>query len=554
MKEIYNEGRVTGFSAYELYVRQQLADDPDASLPSEKEWLSSMLADGNTMLLKIKAGTEAGYHDYPLPETSYLAAASTIVGSIFIGEAIWDGCWATKVIDYGDLISDTEDLYPVSPGTTVPAKVPDVVADADFDLSPEFKQKCLDYSKIVDGICYQPGSWDDYHKDGVEKEFRPDFSYPPRVRIRLSATTDEDVYVLLQGFLSKEVIKGMTNYECGMDTDLPEVGDFLGPMCFPWATKIIFGYSMEMQTVDKMMTRYSRKLPDSTESIRVDSRTITDFDTTDPNEYYRHHHENSNVPMYVTELNDYDGSGVSILAAYQKDENYPPALYAAKVSEDGLQAVSPIDVAAPGTMKGFIDEELAEAYPENVNNVYGVYLHDNQARIIGENDLDILLYTNALGLHPNAGGSGNYTRYDASTASDAAARTASAKAYDYDIASVTSGNTERDKIYMPAVNSEFDGNVFNLTGSAGTDVVDKISVATILTAAKNNTSMQVIREDLKKFRDNHLAYMISRNYMNDLGTVDNYITFSGSGGSGKRLYISASAPAGARNGDIGIGW
>ena len=76
MKKIWNEGRILGMSAYELFVRELLSDNPEATVPSEKEWLSSTLGNGNTMLLKIPSGTSAGWHDYELPSTSFLAAVS----------------------------------------------------------------------------------------------------------------------------------------------------------------------------------------------------------------------------------------------------------------------------------------------------------------------------------------------------------------------------------------------------------------------------------------------------------------------------------------------
>ena len=70
MRRIYNEGRVTGLSSWELYVRQLLTSNPDAVPLSEREWLASTVSDNNSMILKIEAGTTAGYHDYVLPVES----------------------------------------------------------------------------------------------------------------------------------------------------------------------------------------------------------------------------------------------------------------------------------------------------------------------------------------------------------------------------------------------------------------------------------------------------------------------------------------------------
>ena len=118
MKEIYNEGRVIGLSAYEAYVRQLLSTHPDATPMTEREWLSAMLAESSSMILRIPAGTTAGYHDYPLPEGSQLCAATIIYASLFRGKIKVDqtGYWATFVTDYGPLFSNTHLKPPVTPG------------------------------------------------------------------------------------------------------------------------------------------------------------------------------------------------------------------------------------------------------------------------------------------------------------------------------------------------------------------------------------------------------------------------------------------------------
>jgi uncharacterized short protein YbdD (DUF466 family) len=48
---LYNEGRVVGYSAYEIYMRHALTADPDATPASEAEWLASTLGFGSSMLL-----------------------------------------------------------------------------------------------------------------------------------------------------------------------------------------------------------------------------------------------------------------------------------------------------------------------------------------------------------------------------------------------------------------------------------------------------------------------------------------------------------------------
>ena len=43
-RQIWNEGRVVGYSAYEVYVKHALSVDPDHEPATEKEWLASMMA------------------------------------------------------------------------------------------------------------------------------------------------------------------------------------------------------------------------------------------------------------------------------------------------------------------------------------------------------------------------------------------------------------------------------------------------------------------------------------------------------------------------------
>ena len=52
-RQIWNEGRVVGLSAYELYVRHTLSEFPNEPVMSEKEWLASTLGDGLSLILNI---------------------------------------------------------------------------------------------------------------------------------------------------------------------------------------------------------------------------------------------------------------------------------------------------------------------------------------------------------------------------------------------------------------------------------------------------------------------------------------------------------------------
>ena len=159
MKEIFNEGRVVGLSHYEIYVRQLLSLNPEATPMTEREWLTSALANNISMILKIPAGTTKGIHDYVLPENSALTACTQVFGSMFAGEVTVDetGYWATRVDDYGDAISNTEELSPETPGT------PDYVPSK-YDPTQEntvIAERATEFLKIREALVIQPGDWED---------------------------------------------------------------------------------------------------------------------------------------------------------------------------------------------------------------------------------------------------------------------------------------------------------------------------------------------------------------------------------------------------------
>ena len=75
-RTLYNEGRVVGYSAYEIYVRHAVSEGMEPV--SEKEWLSATLTDGSSLLMNLSpamldrdgnALSTAGAHivDIPLP-------------------------------------------------------------------------------------------------------------------------------------------------------------------------------------------------------------------------------------------------------------------------------------------------------------------------------------------------------------------------------------------------------------------------------------------------------------------------------------------------------
>lgn len=247
-KEIYNEGRVVGYSAWELYVKHALSEDPESEPASEREWLAAQLGSGASLILKLDAEADLGDNELPhiinipLPEGSTLCAASTIVGSQFFGECeVDDHGWALKVIDYGQGISNTANLFPE---TSDDASVYPHQSVTKFSDSQ--KRAIAQYIKIQDGVVLQPGIWDDSPNQPPQKDLVPYLNKPSVVRLTLTGRITHPVYILLTGFMNRNIVSGISGISSGstlgrtVDWTNPENGDFLGPEIYPWANKIVF--------------------------------------------------------------------------------------------------------------------------------------------------------------------------------------------------------------------------------------------------------------------------------------------------------------------------
>ena len=370
MKTIYNEGRVVGLSNFELYVRQLLAEDPDAEVPSEREWLAATLANGASMLLKVPSGTPAGYSDFKLPNNSKLCAGNTLVATLFFGTADFKNNWATRITSYGDLIINTPSNHPVTPGQSA-----DVPGDSTTDYTTAQKNLCKEYSKIMWGICFQPGTWTAYGQHNVGMELTPDFTKPAVVRIKFSQAITSDIYILIQGFTDHIVLEGTSSFESTMDTDVPQDGDFLGPESYPWANKIIF---IEPSEILQFKEKYRL-----THSItgNVDEEPIIDIDLASVSNYYTtNNFINSTKSDSVSDISA-SPNGVELLGIYPSSSGprTAPALYSAQISSTGNKTLYPVDVVAPGTVKIFRNQQLALNYSVLLKNVFGMYLDSSNS-------------------------------------------------------------------------------------------------------------------------------------------------------------------------------
>lgn len=245
-KKIYNEGRVVGYSAYEIYVKNSMIDNPGQPVMSESEWLTAMFLDGTSMLLKIGTDNISGphYRDIQFPTNSNICAATTITAHLFNGEGYigdnvddTDTNWCTKVTSYGSLIKNNEGISPIGTlGNTGSIPPSDNTAISDT----VYMKQVSEYLKIVDGIIIQPGTWTATSSGQPGKDFTPDLSTYPRLRISFSDKIEKPFYILLTGFVNRTVVSTISNLNGSTNTESPEDGDYLGPAVYPWVNKVIF--------------------------------------------------------------------------------------------------------------------------------------------------------------------------------------------------------------------------------------------------------------------------------------------------------------------------
>lgn len=270
MREIFNEGRICGLSAWELYARYALSRNPNAKILNEQQWLSASLSSNMSMILRIPGGTERGVYDFKLPEGSELCGCSTIYGSVFEGEPVYgdDGFWAIRIEDYGRLVRNDLQVHPLTPGE--PQDVP--MKDNPIDIDETLWQRCRDYMKVTGALMFQPGDWVDttyweqltnetgqglvtQHNEPLlapmrdwiaAKNLEPDMAKTGFIRIAVAETIYEDLPILFQGFSYKNLVAGEVGYSYVPDVGAPESGGFLGPASFPWACKVVLVTTTEV--------------------------------------------------------------------------------------------------------------------------------------------------------------------------------------------------------------------------------------------------------------------------------------------------------------------
>jgi len=600
-QEIYNEGRVVGLSAWELYMREALGEgiSPD-KIPNERQWLASMIGSGASMILKIPTGTTKGVHDYELPAGSELSAAGVIVANPFMGTCEWDiSNWAKKVTSYSSLILNNDEYAPSDNGSTVPY-------DEEYS-DQECASVVSQFVKLTDGIVFTKyANWIPTGEDEPNKDIDPNFNTSSTVvRLYISADITSDLYVMFTGFTNKRILQGLSGHAApdgdvsvGGSTDTEHNnwpnGGMLGPEITPWASKIVFSVPSSIYHMISSLTRTipsdaSYYIPEG--GLNIDGFTIRenavegtirpnsiiDFNAINLVDYFN---ENNVTSALLSEeilegafgVSDevnaitawYPGVTASDINSYDA-KFFPPAIYAVQATDTGNQYLVPLDTAAPGTVKGFTDPDAAFNYRQKLPNNFAIYHNTdyNTFSFVTDNE------------YPEYWPGTAYLEY-----------TESPKV------NLTVGNVEAKLISL----TDSEGNEYNTSGTDTTVPVgptDNLNWDTLLHALANNESIDILGlqlhalgEELTEYHtigvENTVEEVASDKLT--LKALDPYYNISmmraASGdanviavnggsqaasikvdadfiefGSGLRLYISSSEPNGTiPAGSIGIGW
>lgn len=535
-KQLYNEGRVVGMSAYEVYVKQHASIDPVNPPASEREWLASTIAMGSSMLLKLNqslghADDEVWVQDIQFPSNSTLSAANTIIASFFRGEGVYNGNWATRISSYGPLISNTANSSP-SGSTNHTSNIP---RENPVDWDKDEKTKLSQYMKILDGIVIQPGTWVNSANKPPQKDFTPNLADYPRIRLQIKGNIEVPIEILLTGLTIRTVVQGVSGLDSATNTPSPQNGDFLGPGQFPWASKIVFCVPSSYIAYFEAAA-YKRSLPHTAESITVNDTFVVDMKTTKPETYYISNYRNARVQI---DVDDYStlSDGTAVLTVYQKSSKYPPAIWGSFIDSTGTNYLNPLDVVAPGTVKMFenASSEDLKDYEDTFDGTFGVNKNtdDGTLEVLGPDGT----------LVPAADVSIRDINYTNLISSDAKAKALVTKTGTKTGLSISMSSGLAGSQYTVGNDSTSNQTIGNTTFNVGsltklTPNSSNITIASILEALANNKSIDILGNNLKAIK---------------AGIVNNYIQFP----NGLRLYISPTEPTPSANipvGSIGIGW
>lgn len=373
--DIFNEGRVVGYSAYETYIKQFLSENPDGTPATEREWLSSMLASGASLMLRVPADNDDSLHvvNIDLPANSKLRAANFIMANYTNVEVASAGRqYPTKVSSYSEnLVPNSDNRHPTA-GYHTTNTLPTAAS-----LSEQVNIEAIkNYFKIKDGVVLQDGTWVDNPTIArpPRMSFTPDMTKTPILRLLVNGRITQPFDILLTGFTDATVLEGTTGIQESQLTTSPENGDFLGPATFPWAGKVIFGISSNVAEQYFASDEFTRKLPSTSANAKNVTGGIVDYEDADLawyDTYSNGKYASSTVVENITEENIDEGVGV--LTAYSRFNGAPPAIYGSVVDDTGENKLAPLDVITPGTVKIFDNKAELEAYLDNTPNVYAFF-------------------------------------------------------------------------------------------------------------------------------------------------------------------------------------
>lgn len=537
-RQIWNEGRVQGYSAYEIYLKQALSDNPDLQPATEREWLASSIACGSSMVVKIpKTSNDSGYLDIALPENSKLCAANVIFANLFIGDCEYDvnSYFAKRVINYGFCISNTLNFHPDVNGTKIPTTDDEISFESVISYSKA-------YNKIIDGVVIQPGKWKETgDEDGQYMDLSPDMYKSPFIRIFYSGKIESSVQVMLTGFTIRSVISGVCGIDGSYNATSPQDGTFLGPAQFPWAAKIIFSQSTAT-SISLNISNYTRKIKGETSVSKLRGKSLVDMETCDPSIFYSLKQPDAKIGFDSCSLDSPDGKG-NILTIHSKSEKYSPAIYATRYDPDKDKYLSPFNVVGKGSVQMF-DKSTSDADMKGYEKTYpGTFAlrrkADGSVETINENNEIVpvaelshkdLSYTNIVANDKKARGI-------VTTVGNKKSLSVSLSGNDSD-SQLTFGNDGKSTVSIGS--TSFDkGSMTKLSPSSS-----NITPAYIFEAIANDKSIDILGDRIKALK----AGFAKETSAGNVG----YIQLP----NGLRLYISATKPTATDVpiGSIGIGW
>lgn len=562
-REIFSEGRVVGLSSYEVYVKQHMSEDPNTPPATEREWLASSIAMGSSLILKVpdvnQTAKQHTYIDILLPRNSRLAAANTIVAQFFDGDCHFDGNWADRVTDYGQLISNNIQASPegfVDSDGTIPLQTLEEWSDAK-------KTQLKEYMRIIDGIAIQPGTWVDNSSAPPAKDFQAYLgSTRAKIRLHVRGNISNHPLILLTGFTIRSVLAGIVGQDTAVETSSPQDGDFLGPAAFPWSAKIVFcvpnsyiayfdggGYERELESPTAEAASATQKLIQDTAVIDMQASKPETF-YNNYNSYYQKFSNNNDNPRYsytvdtFSTLGDPPTDGEAVLTVYQKKAVYPPALYGTFVGETGSHYLNPLDVVAPGTIKMF-------------NNQSSTVLQDYETTFPGTSGMNrtadgsiqlLNAYNELVEVANIVDANMSVTKIDGGTVNVKVLQTNIGKKSGWALAmsnQIATGDSSGKPTTPTGITiSQKPTSVLTITNS---NANDNISWSALLEGLASNKAIDLLGTRLKSAK----ASLI-RAHSSSAGP---YLEF-GPDNNKRRLYITNTAPSTSNvpEGSIGIGW